>query len=143
MAIKWVLGAFCSVALFLPIALAQDDALPSGFTTEPVLKSTTTADGDPIPPQSGTIEVVSVIGTLEPGGRTARHQHPVPVYIYVMERELKVQTEGDGPRHYKTGEAFLESVNRCHQAFKKGSEPAKILVVLFGEEGKPTTVASE
>ena len=140
---KWLLAALFAAALPLPMALAQD-ALPSGFTTEPVLKSTTTADGDPIPlPPSAAVEIVSVIGTLEPGGRTARHQHPVPVYVYVLEGELEVQTEGGEPRHYGAGEAFLESVNRWHQAFNKGSDQAKILVVFIGEQGKPTTVASQ
>jgi quercetin dioxygenase-like cupin family protein len=130
------------------VALAQQhtqhgasDALPTGFETKPVIKSTKTADGDPIRfPSGGTPEIVSVIGTLQPGGRTARHQHPVPVYVYVLDGELQVQTDGKEPRIYKTGEAFLESVNTWHQAFNKGSVPARILVVFVGEEGKPSTI---
>jgi quercetin dioxygenase-like cupin family protein len=122
-------------------AWGQDDqALPSGFDAQPVLKSTKTADGDPLQlPTTGQAEIVSVIGTLEPGGRTARHKHPVPVFVYLLEGELEVQTEGGEPRLYKTGEAFLESVDRWHQAFNNGSSPTKILVVFIGEEGKPTT----
>ena len=141
---KWFAAGFASVVLPLSAAVAQDDALPSGFEAQAVLKSTKTADGDPLQlPQSGTAEIVSVIGTLEPGGRTARHQHPVPVYVYVMEGELEVQTEGGEPRNYKAGEAFLESVNRWHQAFNRADAQAKILVVFIGEEGKPTTVTSQ
>jgi quercetin dioxygenase-like cupin family protein len=122
---------------------SASDALPAGFETKPVIKSTKTADGDPIRfPTGGTPEIVSVIGTLQPGGRTARHQHPIPVYVYVLEGELQVQTEGKEPRIYKTGEAFLESVNTWHQAFNKGSIPTRILVVFVGEEGKPSTVTA-
>jgi quercetin dioxygenase-like cupin family protein len=117
------------------------DALPTGFETKPVIKSTKTADGDAIQfPTGGTPEIVSVIGTLQPGGRTARHQHPVPVYVYVLEGELQVQTDGKEPRQYKSGEAFLESVNTWHQASNKGSTPTRILVVFVGQEGMPSTV---
>ena len=93
---------------------AASDALPTGFETKPVLKSTKTADGDTLQfPSGGKPEIVSVIGTLQAGGRTARHQHPIPVYVYVLEGELQVQTDGKEPRMYKTGDAFLESVNTC------------------------------
>ncbi|WP_119305005.1 cupin domain-containing protein [Dongia deserti] len=138
-----LLAASLFLALPISVAVAQDDALPSGFETQPVLKSSVTADGDPIRLPTEKAQIISVIGTIQAGGRTARHQHPVPVYVYVMEGELEVVTEGDEPRHYKTGDAFLESVDRWHQAFNKGSSVTKILVVFIGEEGKPTTVASQ
>jgi quercetin dioxygenase-like cupin family protein len=143
---KSYLAAAAAFALSLSPAGAgeSDSALPSGFAVEPVLKSTATADGDPMAyPQSGKPEIVSVIGVIEPGGRTARHQHPVPVYVYLLEGELEVQTEGKEVRHYRTGEAFLESIGHWHQAFNNGNAPTKILVVFVGEEGKPTTVASQ
>lgn len=140
---KWILAIVALIALPLATAVAQDSALPSGFAAKPVLKSTVTADGDPLALPSGTPEIVSVIGTIEPGGRTARHQHPVPVFVYVMEGELEVQTEGGEPRNYKAGDAFLESVGHWHQAFNKAEGQTSILVVFIGEEGKPTTVASQ
>ncbi|HET6469971.1 MAG TPA: cupin domain-containing protein [Geminicoccaceae bacterium] len=128
-------------------ALAQsssEQALPQGFQTTPVLKSGTTAGGARISyPQSGTPEIVSVTGVLEPGGRTARHQHPVPVYVYVLEGTLKVQADDHEPREYRAGEAFLEDVDHWHQAFNEGDTPTKILVVFVGEEGKPTTIAAQ
>ena len=140
---KWALFALLSMVLSLSTAVAQDDALPSGFAAEPVLKATNTADGDPLQLPQGTVEIISVIGTIEPQGRTARHQHPVPVFVYVLEGELEVQTEGGEPRSYKTGEAFMESVNQWHQAFNRTDGQTKILVVFMGEQGKPTTVAAE
>jgi quercetin dioxygenase-like cupin family protein len=128
-----------------PVALAQgDDALPKGFKTTPVLKSGTTAGKQPIEyPKAGKAEIVSVVGELEPGGRTPLHQHPVPVYVYVLDGTLTVQTQGGEAREYKTGQAFLEDVNVLHQAFNKGATPAKILVVFLGEEGKPTTITAK
>jgi quercetin dioxygenase-like cupin family protein len=115
--------------------------LPSGFETKSLIKSGKTADGDVLQyPKTEKPEIIAVTGTIQPGGRTPLHQHPIPVFVHVMEGELEVQTEGKETRSYKTGDSFIESVNRSHQAFNKGTSPAKILVVFVGEEGKPTTV---
>ena len=128
---------------FLAVSAAwcqESAALPKAFTTTPLLKGGKTADGDTLVyPKTDKPEVVSVIGVLDAGGRTALHQHPVPVYVYVMEGTLEVQTEGKGVRSYKAGEAFLESIGHWHQAFNKTDKPVKLLVVFMGEEGKPTT----
>ena len=125
-------------------AAPGSEALPKGFKTTPVLKSTQTASNMKIQyVQTGQAEVVSVIGELEPGGRTARHQHPVPVFVYVLEGTITVQADGGSPREYTPGKAFMEDVNHWHQAFNKGATPAKILVVFMGEEGKPTTVNAQ
>jgi quercetin dioxygenase-like cupin family protein len=106
-----------------------------------VLKTTQTASNMKIEfPKAGQAEVVSVIGELEPGGRTSKHQHPVPVFVYVLEGTITVQAEGGQPREYKAGQAFAEDVNHWHQAFNKTSSPAKVLVVFMGEQGKPTTI---
>ena len=132
--------------LFLVTAVAAqqsspDQALPQGFKVTPVLKSGQTASKMPIEyPKTGKAEIVSVIGELEPGGRTALHQHPIPVFVYVLEGTLTVQAQGGQPREYAAGQAFVEDVNHWHQAFNKGSTPVKILVVFAGEEGKPTSV---
>lgn len=86
-------------ALFLTaphLASAQDEALPAGFTTEPVIRATTNRDGDPISlptGTTGTTEIISTVATLEPDGRTPLHQHPVPVYAYVLEGEVELRTK--------------------------------------------------
>ena len=138
------------VALYSSTALAQhsagstDHALPAGFETTPVIKTGKTRDGDTMQfPKTDKPEIVSVIGTIQPGGRTPLHQHPIPVYVYVMEGEVELQTEGAQPHNYKTGEAYIESLNRNHQLLNKGSSPARVLVVFIGEEGRPTTIAAK
>ena len=137
-------GALAALAWSLGPVFGQDDqALPQGFEAQPVLKSTTTADGEPIQFPAGSPEIVSVVGTLAPNGRTALHQHPVPVYVYVMEGSLSVKTEGAEARNYEAGDAFLESVGHWHQAFNESDQPTKILAVFMGEEGKPTTEAKK
>ncbi len=142
-----VIAAVSSLILLATGSAAQaasdDEALPKGFKTSPVLKSTQTASNLKLDyPKTGKAEIVSVIGELEPGGRTARHQHPVPVFVYVLEGTLTVQAEGGQPREYRPGQAFMEDVNHWHQALNKTSAPVKILVVFMGEEGKPTTITA-
>lgn len=133
-----------TMGLLIPAsALAQEDALPAGFETEPLLKTTVTRDNEPIVYATGTPEIISVIGTLEVEGRTALHEHPVPVYVYVLEGEIELKSEGGEPHRYKAGEAFIEAQNRKHQAFNVADAPSKLLVVFVGEEGKPTTVAAQ
>lgn len=122
-------------------SLAQGEALPAGFTAQSLLKTTVTRDGDPIAYPAGKPEVVSVIGTIEPGGRTPLHQHPVPVYVYILEGEVELRSEGGEPHRYGAGEAYIEALNLNHQLFNIGSTAAKVLVVFVGQEGSPTTVA--
>jgi quercetin dioxygenase-like cupin family protein len=123
---------------------AADQALPSGFETKPLVKTGKTRDGDPIVyPRSDKTEITSVIGTIQPGGRTPLHEHPVPTYVYILEGEVEMQSEGHSPHRYKVGEAYIESLNRKHQLFNKGSTPAKLIVVFLGEEGKPTTITAK
>ncbi|ASY65002.1 hypothetical protein SJ05684_c35870 [Sinorhizobium sojae CCBAU 05684] len=133
----------CLVLLGVTAAVAQDDPLPQGFETRPLIKTGVSRDDDPIVYPTGTPEVISVIGTLAKDGRTALHEHPVPVYVYVMEGEVELRTEGKEPHRYKAGEAFIETQNRKHQAFNVSDMPSKILVVFIGAQGKPTTVATE
>jgi quercetin dioxygenase-like cupin family protein len=140
------IALLATLGLLTAAATAQqpggaDQALPQGFKTSPVLKTSMTASHGKLEyPRAGQPELTSVIGELEPGGRTARHQHPVPVFVYVLEGTLEVQADGGPPRQYAAGKGFLEDVNHWHQAFNKGTTPVKILVVFLGEEGKPTTV---
>ena len=137
-----IVAAGLSVVL-PPSSRAQNEALPAGFETKSVLKTAVTRDGDPITYPAGTPEIISVIGTIEPGGRTPLHQHPVPVYVYILEGEVELRSEGSEPHRYNPGEAYIEALNLNHQLFNIGSAPAKVLVVFVGEEGSPTTVAAK
>src|SRR5215510_16347107 len=77
-------------------ARAQDSALPAGFKTQPLVKSGQTRDKQPlIYPKTDNPEIISVIGIIEPGGRTPLHEHPVPIYVYILEGEWNCRVTGD------------------------------------------------
>lgn len=123
---------------------AADQSLPSGFETKPLVKTSETRDKQPIVyPKTEKPEIISVIGTIQAGGRTPLHEHPVPTYVYVLEGEVELQSEGGQPHRYKAGEAYIEALNHKHQLFNKSNAPAKVLVVFVGEAGKPTTIAAK
>jgi hypothetical protein len=73
----------------------------------------------------------------------ALHQHPVPVFVYVLEGEVELRTEGGEAQRYGTGQSWIESQNRQHQAFNVAAVPSRLLVVFMGEEGQPLTIAAE
>jgi quercetin dioxygenase-like cupin family protein len=125
------------------VVLAQDSPLPEGFETQPLLDATTTRDNDPIAWPDADPRIISVIGTIEPGGRTPLHQHPVPTFVYVLEGAVELRTEGGDPRAYAEGEAYIEALDRDHQLFNVTDEEARVLVVFIAGDGVPTTVASQ
>src|SRR5437868_4793281 len=85
---RWLL------AYGIEAALAQGPAA-QGAKTEVILKSGKTVDGELVHyPAGKSPEITSAIVTLEPGGRTALHQHPVPVVAYILEGTLTVKEEG-------------------------------------------------
>ena len=148
MTLKYIVTTTALAVILLmstnPGAVQAQDALPAGFKTQPLIKTGQTRDKQPIAyPKTDKPELISVIGTIEPGGRTPLHEHPVPTYVYVLEGEVELQSHGGEPARYKAGEAYIEALNHKHQLFNKGSIPAKVLVVFVGEVGKPTTIAAQ
>jgi quercetin dioxygenase-like cupin family protein len=100
----------------LRLRLLLSAASASGFKTQPLLKSGQTRDKQPIAyPKTDKPEIISVIGIIEPGGRTPLHEHPVPTYVYVLEGEVELQSHGGQPHQYKAGEAYIEALNHQHQ----------------------------
>jgi quercetin dioxygenase-like cupin family protein len=137
-------GLAAGLAIAVPsLAQAQDSPLPEGFATEPLLSATTTRDDDPITWPEGAPKIISVTGTIEAGGRTPLHQHPVPTFVYVLEGEVELRTEGGNPHTYRAGEAYIEALNRDHQLFNVSDSDARVLVVFVGADDVPTTVASQ
>ena len=146
---RWLFVVLFGTALALRLGIdpasAQDlAAVAQGAKTEVILKSGKTVDGDLVRyPAEGGPEITSAIVTLEPGGRTALHQHPMPVFAYILEGKLTVREEGHEPRTYQEGDSFLETVGHWHQGFNEGDKPVRVLAVFLGEAGQPTTIPKQ
>lgn len=109
-----------------------------GITSQDVLVATTTnAAGDPVAYPTGTPEISSWIATVEPGGHSSLHQHPVPLYAYVLEGAFEVVVDGAERIPMAEGQGILEPQNRNMQVFNTGDGPGRLLVVAMGAQGQP------
>jgi quercetin dioxygenase-like cupin family protein len=88
-------------------------------------------------------EVMMIILDLPPGGGSPAHRHPgAHNFGYVLEGAYKIKLD-NGPETVVTkGQTFYESPGQLHAVSKNASEtePAKVLVVVVNEVGKPLTV---
>ena len=108
-----------------------------------LLQSGTTNTGDAIAyPRTGTPEVTTMIVEIAPGASTTLHRHPVASVAYMLQGELEVRADGGIVNRYKTGDTFLETINRTHQGFNVGTTPVRILVTYIGVKGEPITVGA-
>jgi quercetin dioxygenase-like cupin family protein len=88
-------------------------------------------------------EVTMITLDIPPGGGSSPHRHPGHhTFGYVLEGTYKIKLD-DGPEMSLTkGQTFYEAPGQLHAVSRNGSdtEPAKVLVVMLAESGKPVTV---
>ena len=88
-------------------------------------------------------EVTMITLDLPPGGGSSAHRHPGHhTFGYVLEGAYKIKVE-DGPEKVlHRGESFYEAPGQLHAVSRNASdtEPAKVLVLILAESGKPLTV---
>jgi quercetin dioxygenase-like cupin family protein len=111
-----------------------------GFKATPLMQTTQTEVGQDIQYPSAHPQITTLLLEIAPGGQTGRHMHPVPSANYVLEGEVTIELDGHNPLTYRAGQAFVGATQTWHNAFNRGTTPAKVLVVFIGEEGKPGTV---
>lgn len=128
--------------LFAVFAFASSGSFAQqGQTTKQLLQTSTTVAGSPLKYPAGTPKFTAVLSTLQPGGTTPRHQHPVPTFIYVVQGTLAVDVDGSGPRVVKAGEAFMEVVDTWHRNRNPSStDPVQYLLVFAGDDKTPYVV---
>jgi quercetin dioxygenase-like cupin family protein len=90
-------------------------------------------------------ETVIYIADVMPGAEGARHTHYGDEFVYILEGSLIVTPDGKAPVTLQKGDtAHLAPADGIHAA-KNGStsEPAKALIVLVVEKGKPLSEAAK
>jgi quercetin dioxygenase-like cupin family protein len=131
--------------LFSANLTAKEPASGEGYTKQivvtPVLKTTTTASGQPIVyPRTKSPQVTAVVVEIPPGADTGWHQHPYPCYGYILSGKLTVEVKGEKTHVLRAGEALAEVVNTTHRGVNKGTEPVRLVMFVTGEVDKPFTV---
>jgi len=88
-------------------------------------------------------EVMMITLDIPPGGGSPPHRHPgAHNFGYVLEGAYKFKLD-NGPETVATkGQTFYESPGQLHAVSRNASEtePAKVLVFVVNEAGKPLTV---
>jgi len=84
-----------------------------------------------------------VLSTVEyvPGGASMPHRHDANVFVYVLEGSFTTQVDGGEKVTLGPGQTFYESPTDVHRVSANGSQtqPAKILVFMVKDKGKPGT----
>jgi len=121
--------------LFMPIGeVARAEEAKKEATT---VKQLMTQDLAGIPGK----EVVMLTVEYVPGGSSLPHRHDADVFVYVLEGSIVTQVDGQEPVTLKAGETFHESPTDVHRksANASSSQPAKFLVLMVKDKGKPAT----
>jgi quercetin dioxygenase-like cupin family protein len=88
-------------------------------------------------------EGIIIVLDIPPGGGSPAHRHPgAHNFGYVLEGAYKYKLD-NGPETVATkGQTFYESPGQLHAVSRNASEtePAKVLVFVVNEAGKPLTV---
>jgi len=131
---KWMLCAAAALALLVAgtRAGAQDQPIKR---TELMRADLTNLDGR---------EGVAYTAEIAPGGVAGKHTHPGDEFVYVLEGSLIIEPEGKEPVTLDAGEIVHLVQGVVHNARNASdSAPAKALVFLVTEKGKPLAAAAE
>ena len=132
-----------SFALFLSAATAAEmDKSAVGLEAKPILKTNETVVGGPLKYPTDKPEITSLVVTIQPGGHTNLHQHPVVTFVHVLEGEAELHI-GEKVLHYKAGDTWIEPIDTLNQLSNPGTVPLKNLVVFVGAEGQPNSIAAK
>ena len=123
------------IVALLALSVAGASA-QQGQTVKELLTTSTTVAGTPLKYPAGTPKFTAALSTLEPGGTTPRHMHPVPTFIYVVEGTLAVDVDGGVTREVKAGEAFMEVVDTWHRNRNPSSAARVQYLLVFAADDK-------
>ena len=78
-----------------------------------------------------------------PGESSRPHRHDANVFVYVLEGTITMQVKGGPSVTLHPGQTYYESPSDIHTVSENASKtsPAKILVFIVKDKGKPVTRA--
>lgn len=128
---KLTLGATLGMALLSATIQGADSK--SAAVVQPLMTEPLTG----IPGKEVTVLTVEYL----PGGASLPHRHDADVFVYVLEGALVMQVDGKEPVTLRKGETFRERPTDIHRQSANASktEPAKFVVFMVKDQGKPAT----
>ena len=103
------------------------------ISSQTILETRTTVIDQDILYPSGDPLITSKIITIPIGVETGEHIHEYPMFGYMLEGEITVDYGDKGTKTYLKGDSLVEAINYTHNGKNTGNVPAKIMIVLMGE----------
>jgi quercetin dioxygenase-like cupin family protein len=129
--------------LLATVSMSVAMALSAATTSAADQKATGVVQPLMTEPLSGIPGKEVVVLTVEylPGGASAAHRHDADVFVYVLEGALVMQVGGKEPVTVRKGQTFHETPTDIHRQSANASktEPAKFVVFMVKDKGKPAT----
>ena len=90
-------------------------------------------------------EVVMITVEYAPGSADPVHRHNANAFVYVLEGSIVMQVKGGQPVTLGPGQTFYEGPDDVHVVGRNASstKPAKFVVFLLKDVGKPTFVPTQ
>ncbi len=91
-------------------------------------------------------EVTMITLDIPPGAGSSPHRHPGHhTFGYVLEGTYNIKLDNGPETSLTKGQTFYEAPGQLHAVSRNGSatEPAKVLVFMLAESGKPVTVPEQ
>ncbi|MET0231104.1 MAG: cupin domain-containing protein [Rhodanobacteraceae bacterium] len=128
------------VALLASSPVVADDHASTG-APPPVVRTVMTQKLPDFPGK----EALMLLVEYPPGGADPVHRHDADAFVYVIEGAVVMGVRGGTPVTLKAGESFHEGPNDVHTIGRNASkdEPAKFVVVLLKDIGKPALLPAD
>ncbi len=91
-------------------------------------------------------EILVITLDIPPGGGSPPHRHPGHhIFGYVLEGSYRIKLDQGSESVLSKGQTFYEAPGQLHAVSANASqtEPAKVLVFIVAESGKPITVPEQ
>lgn len=139
------LGVSAALALYASFAprCRAAEPVPSGPPPAPpaTVASLLTRDLLAAPGKAPDKEIVMLTVQYPAAGASLPHRHDAQVFVYVLEGQVTMQVRGSAAVTLNPGETFYEGPDDVHvvSANNSRTSPAKILVVMIKDKGKPAS----
>jgi quercetin dioxygenase-like cupin family protein len=135
-----------TVGLSAAVALAGAFGLGALMAQQPTSATKVTALMKQAISECPGHELAMITLDIPPGGGSLPHRHPGHHILgYVLEGGYRFKLDNGFEKTLTTGETFYEAPGQLHAVSRNASEtaPAKVLVVMLAESGKPITAPEQ
>lgn len=90
-------------------------------------------------------EAIMLTVDYKPGEVEVKHKHDAHCFVYVLEGSIVMAVKGGAEQTLLPGQTFYEGPNDIHTVGRNASktQPAKFLVIMLKDKGKPPVIAVE